>query len=308
MPDPRASRSFAIGFLLAGVAIALGGCASTGGYGLDARAVAQHEAEAAAASAERKPDNQATYLTLIRQMQQKDLYFASLAHIDAYVKQYGNDPDVELLRANALRETGQDAAAANLYREVAQSSTPVAAAAWYGLGLIKGHAGDYAVAVADFQEAVRRDPTKVDYLNDLGYASLQLGDDAGARVAIAKAAELAPQNPKVVANLAVYLLTRGENARAEELMVKANLSASARTAARQLAFRIRASRVSGAAASAVSAAAAEPAPVVASRLPATQGRNRAATRNHRADPDVSRTPDLMQPMLDRFGHRSDGGG
>ncbi len=48
------------------------------------------------------PDTPGMYLALIDRMQAQGLFFASLAHIDAYEKQYGTTPDTVLLRADAF--------------------------------------------------------------------------------------------------------------------------------------------------------------------------------------------------------------
>src|ERR1700688_272192 len=92
------------------------------GYGVGAQA----EREALeTAHPEPKPDTPGVYLALIDRMQAQGLYYASLAHIDAYEKQYGATPDSTLLRADALRVTGQSDASAAAYR--ALLSTALAA-------------------------------------------------------------------------------------------------------------------------------------------------------------------------------------
>ena len=46
--------------------------------------------------------NPATYLSLIRKMQEQGLYYASLAHIDAYEQRYGHAPAVLLESSGGL--------------------------------------------------------------------------------------------------------------------------------------------------------------------------------------------------------------
>src|ERR1700761_5178593 len=93
----------------------LGACASKEltGYGVGPQA--ERAVMAQQANKDAAPDTPGMYLGLIDQMQSQGLYFASLAHIDAYDKQYGASPDSILLRADALRMTDQPAAAANAY-------------------------------------------------------------------------------------------------------------------------------------------------------------------------------------------------
>ena len=74
------------------------------GYGVGAQAERAALMEAAGQK-QGAPDTPGMYLGLIERMQSQGLYYASLAHIDAYEKQYGSSPDTILLRADALRAT-----------------------------------------------------------------------------------------------------------------------------------------------------------------------------------------------------------
>jgi len=173
------------------------------------------------------PDNKGMYLGLIQQMQEQGMYFASLAHIDAYEQQNGSTPELQRLRADALRETRQTAAADAAYRKLLGSAE--AAAAWHGLGLMAAQSGDYPAAITALREAAKREPTNPVVLSDLGYALLRSGDIAGARVPLAQAAELAPDNRKMIGNLALFLLVSGDPEKARAVMEKASLSADIRT-------------------------------------------------------------------------------
>src|SRR5580704_8241702 len=79
--------------------LAASACAfKASGYGVGTQA----EREALQnAQQEPKPDTPGVYLALIDRMQAQGLYYASLAHIDAYEQQYGVSPDSILLRADA---------------------------------------------------------------------------------------------------------------------------------------------------------------------------------------------------------------
>lgn len=182
------------------------------------------------------PDNKGMYLGLIRQMQEQGMYFASLAHIDAYEQQNGSTPEVQRLRADALRETRQAEAADGAYRKLLSSSE--AAAAWHGLGLLAAQSGDNKTAVTSLHEAVKREPTNPVMLSDLGYALLRNRDIAAARVPLAQAAELAPDNRKMIGNLAVLLLVSGDAEKARAVMDKANLSTDSRATVYRLASEI----------------------------------------------------------------------
>lgn len=167
-------------------------------------------------------DNKAVYLDMIRKMQDTSMYFASLAHIDAYQKTYGSSPDIQLLRANALRETGQATLAETQYRQLLQTSS--SGAAWHGLGLLAAKKNGFSVAARNFSEAVKHEPTNATMLSDLGYALLQIGDTQAARLPVMQAAELAPNNRKVISNLALFLMISGESDKAKAVITQAKIS------------------------------------------------------------------------------------
>lgn len=183
------------------------------------------------------PDNEAMYRSLIERMQAQGLFFASLAHIAKFEQQFGTNPDTQLMRARALRETGQLADAAALYRQVLGS--PQKAAGWQGLGLIAGAQGRFAESAQALAQAAQRAPTDARILNDYGYALMRSGRLPDARVPLAQAAELEQTNPQIVANLAVYLRASGETDRANAVMDRAQLAPVTRAAIIKLADSIR---------------------------------------------------------------------
>src|SRR5690349_24734928 len=116
--------------LVAGCAL-LGACAvKESGYGVGPQA--EREAKLQQSTRDTAPDTPGMYLGLIDRMQAQGLYYASLAHIDAYEKQYGVSPDSLLLRADALRATDQPAASASAYAQLL--NTPLAARGYRGPG------------------------------------------------------------------------------------------------------------------------------------------------------------------------------
>jgi Flp pilus assembly protein TadD len=224
------------GFAVAVLALALlGGCASLmNGYGVGAQA--EHQAEIQQANREPAPDSPTVYLDLISRMQTEGLYYASLAHIDAFEKQYGARPDTILMRGDALRMTDQPAAAADAYAKLLQ--TPLAARGYRGLGLIAGAAGDFGGAAQQLQEAARLAPTDPSTLSDLGYAELRAGDLDGARVPLMKAAQLDQTNPKIASNVALYLIADGDEKHAALLMDQQKFTPEVRAAIRRDALKV----------------------------------------------------------------------
>ncbi|WP_027801389.1 tetratricopeptide repeat protein [Paraburkholderia dilworthii] len=215
----------------------LGACASKeSGYGVGPQA--ERQAMLREANRDPAPDTPGMYLGLIDRMQSQGLYFASLAHIDAYEKQYGVTPDSILLRADALRMTDQPEASASAYAQLLQ--TPLASRGHRGLGLLAGAQGEFGRAAAELQQAAQLAPTDPVVLSDLGYARLRAGDVAGARVPLMKAAQLDSANPKIVSNVALFLLASGQVTDAQTLMNQQKLAVDVRAAIRSDAAKVAA--------------------------------------------------------------------
>ena len=183
------------------------------------------------------PEKEQLLVMTIKEAQDQGRYFASLAFIDEYDVKYGKPPEVEILRAEALRKTDQHAQSEEIYRRL--TKTRQKAQAWHGLGLMAGQRGDFAEAAKNLENASSAAPSDAVILSDLAYARMRLGDLEGARIPIGKAAELMPQNPKVLSNMALYLLVRGATPAAEQVMQSANLSQQARQQIYALADQVR---------------------------------------------------------------------
>ncbi|AKQ56849.1 tetratricopeptide repeat protein [Bordetella hinzii] len=176
-------------------------------------------------------------LSVIREAQQSGRYFASLAYLDAYRQTYGETPEVQVMRADALRMTGQGEAAEKLYRNLLSGEQ--APAAWHGLGLLAAGRSDFAGAADALARAAALRPTDAQYLGDLGYARLRAGDLQGARLPLGQAAELDPGNARILGNLALLLVLQGEEGGAQQVMARGQLSPQARNRVYQLAAEIR---------------------------------------------------------------------
>jgi len=248
MPNKNGCRRCAARLGLAAVAMAamaagLAGC-KTNNVETAWQLIQQQQQEQAlarqkedAAQARRVADAPEMMLSMISETQRQGRYFASLAYIDAFQRQFGSDARVAAMRAEALRQTGQVEQSEQAYR--ALLGTPQAAQGWHGLGLIAGARGQYAQAADDLARAAQLSPMDPGILGDLGFARLRAGDPAGARVPLGQAAELAPDSAKAQANLAVLLLVEGETGRAQSLMARAQLSGEARLRVLSLAEEIR---------------------------------------------------------------------
>nr|WP_311526814.1 tetratricopeptide repeat protein [uncultured Ralstonia sp.] len=190
----------------------------------------------------------ATYLSLIRKMQEQGLYYASLAHIDAYQQRYGRAPEIMLLRADALRETDQLTAADAEYRAAVGATSAMGAstqggllnaAAWRGLGIVAGRQGNFAQAARRLQVAAQANPTDANTASDLGYALMRAGEVEQARVPLMQAQQMAAASPKIASNLVIWLTVNDRKDDAASLASHAQLTPSARKAIDEDVARVR---------------------------------------------------------------------
>lgn len=207
---------------LAALAVALSGCSFKGpqGYGVaDQSTAVQAQQQMEKAELSTQVDPQKTYLNLITQMQQANQWYASLAHTEAFERQYGTNPQVRLLRADALRNTGQPQQAEKEYRDLLNApDTNTQSRARRGLGLLYASQKQYAMAVAQLESARQLNPIDADVLGDLAYAHMLDGRLSAASLPILQAAQLAPTNVRVQLNLALYWLASGEQSQASQLL------------------------------------------------------------------------------------------
>lgn len=224
----------------AAAALVVTGCAGIKDqYAASADAQQRMAAEAAAdTKAGASVDTQATYLKLVEQMQKENLWFASLAHIDALEQRWGISPESTRTRAEALRQTGQAIPAEAAYKRLL--GTPLASAGYRGLGLLAGTRGNYAEAVQLLTQAQRRTPTDALLLSDLGYAHLRAGQIEEARLPLMQALQLRPDSTQAQANLALYLEVTNQRDQATALMDAHRMSEATRTAVREAALQMRA--------------------------------------------------------------------
>jgi Flp pilus assembly protein TadD len=220
--------------------LAITGCASLKDqYAASTDAQQRLAAEMAAdTKAGASVDTQATYLKLIEQMQKEDLWFASLAHIDALEQRWGVSPESTRTRAEALRQTGQAVLAEAAYKRLL--GTSMESAGYRGLGLLAGTRGNYAGAVQLLAQAQRRTPTDALLLSDLGYAHLRAGQFEEARLPLMQALQLRPDSTQAQANLALYLEVTNQKDRATALMDANRMPETTRLAVREAALQIRA--------------------------------------------------------------------
>jgi len=192
-----------------------------------ARAEQQADAERAGDAAPMLgQETEASYLQVVAELQRKSLWYAALAHLDALEQRWGVSDTSRLLRADALRQTGQFQDSERLYRAL-QSGSQAARAA-HGLGLLAAAQGQYREAVAQLQAARRLSPTDALLLNDLGYALLHTPQARDARLPLMQAVQLQPAQRRILSNVAVYLLLFGKDQEAAQWMQQHQMGAPLR--------------------------------------------------------------------------------
>lgn len=204
----------------------LSGCSSMGNLLGQNQPVLSPAAKAAAdrpLEKEAVVDTQDTYLSLVKQMQSKSLWYASIAHLDALDKQWGASSDSRLLRADALRQVGQPSAAIPIYQGLLGSAKD--GAARYGLGRVAAEQGDFRSAAQQMEQARMSNPVDSRLLTDLGYAYLRARDLNAARIPLMQAAQLNPEDAQANVNLSLFMMVSGQSAQAEEFMRQRKLDA-----------------------------------------------------------------------------------
>ena len=196
------------------------GCASKlpQGYGVAKSTASLAQEQMVAAEQATQVDTASTYLGLIEQMQQAGHWYASLAHTDAFERLHGSSTNIQLLRADALRNTQQYDAAKRLYMSLL--NTGQASRAYRGIGLLEAGQGRYEEAVAALDKARRLNPVDPNILSDMGYALMLSGQLDEAHLPVMQASQLAPNSPRVQLNLALFLMSSGQEALGGQLVQK----------------------------------------------------------------------------------------
>ncbi|MDR0216237.1 MAG: tetratricopeptide repeat protein [Comamonas sp.] len=212
----------------------LSGCANLGALmGQNQPALSPAAKAAAEMPLEKDPvvNTQDTYLALVRQMQSKSLWYASIAHLDALDKQWGASSDSRLMRADALRQVGQFDDAAPIYQSLLGGAKD--GAARYGLGRVAAEQGDFPKAAQQMELARMANPVDPRLLTDLGYAYLRARNLNAARLPLMQAAQLNPEDAQANVNLSLLMMVSGQSEQAEEFMHQRKLDAETRQAVKE---------------------------------------------------------------------------
>ena len=167
------------------------------------------------------PAEAAAKLGFIQQVLAEGKPHAALAHLDAArIK----SEQAELLRANALRQTGRVGQAQVIYERLIESCG--AGHAYRGLGLIASHAGDLPASLHYLETASRALPADHTIRNDYGYVLMQAGSYEQALHEFLTALELVPDYRQAANNLVLLLYRQEDSARAEAFAKQFGINAS----------------------------------------------------------------------------------
>lgn len=240
-----ASLGMVVALLTSGCSTAVGGASAvveavtTNTHAKESRRRAEMQSDIQAFDEARAPaqvESESAYLSMVVQMQRQGLWFASLAHIDALEARWKPSDYSQLLRADALRQTGDKAVSTVLYQRL--QNGPYAARAMHGQGLLAAAEGRFAEAATRLQAAQKLAPTDALLLNDLGYALLHTPRASEAGLPLKQAAQLQPKNPRIQSNLALYLALFAPPAEALAWMNQSEMSTEQRMRVLQQAQRL----------------------------------------------------------------------
>ena len=221
-------RLVAPGLLLVGL-LGLTACSASGFV---------QEVERDTRMSDERASEDAVYRDLIARLLEQDKHYAALAHIEEYKRDDGGTPELTLYEARALYGLELDGQAKALFLQL--RDTRLDGEAQHGLGLLAARDGDLDRAIDYFIRAVRARPTNVAMRNDLGFALLRAGRFSDARLQLATALELEPDNERARSNLIMLMMISGDRQGVRELAASAGIEASELNRLRAQSERLRA--------------------------------------------------------------------
>jgi len=164
------------------------------------------------------PGNEAVlYLGIVDKLVKSRRYGAALAFLDSYaVAQKDREPRYWLLRGNALLGLGRGEEAGQAFDQLL--GTGLTGEGWNGKGRMAAAQAHWSMAAANFGKAVASEPANPDFLNNLAFASLHLGQKAQSLVYLRQARELDPKSDLIRNNLLIALMLNGDQRRAETVL------------------------------------------------------------------------------------------
>lgn len=163
--------------------------------------------------------NQASlYLNVVDGLLKQERFGAALAFLDGYAgRQTETPPRYWLMRANALAGLGRNDEAAAAYAKLA--STSLAAEGWNGQGRVAANRKQWRSASDCFRKAVEASPANAQFINNLAYSGMQLGEFGASVSYLRQAHELDPASTLIRNNLIIALTMSGDTTAANALVL-----------------------------------------------------------------------------------------
>lgn len=160
-----------------------------------------------------------TNLNMVSQLLNEKKPFAALAFIDSFNI---NLPQLELLKANSLRQMGRPAEAETIYNRLTKSC--VGAFAYQGLGLIANQQGQYQDSANYLKAATKLAPINSTIRSDYGFSLMSTGDFKSSLNEYLTAIELDDRNQLAKYNLLALLYKSNQIDQANQFAKRYNLS------------------------------------------------------------------------------------
>lgn len=203
---------------LAAVMIAALGVSACGSLPTYARKTETIPAEQAAQQeANREVKSRALYLRLVEEMQADNKHRAAIAYLDEYNQAYPGEDIAAILRGKSLVALEQYGDAEAVLQPLTTGA--LADQAYGELGTMWAKRGDWVRAASYFEMAREKAPTRVKYLNNLGYAELMTKRYDRAEQVLKQALELDDDNPSIRNNLILALFLQGKKAQARKIVL-----------------------------------------------------------------------------------------
>lgn len=160
-----------------------------------------------------------TNLNMVSQLLNEKKPFAALAFIDSFNIDL---PQLELLKANSLRQMGRQTEAETIYNKLTKSC--VSAFAYQGLGLISNLKGQHQDSVNYLKAATKLAPINATIRSDYGFSLMSIGDFKSSLNEYLTAMELDDRNQLAKYNLLALLYKSNQIDQANQFAKRYNLS------------------------------------------------------------------------------------
>lgn len=200
-------------------ALFVSGCAIWGPEQLPQTATAAKPAYSQAEAPVDPAAQNVLYLDLIDGLVKGRRYSAGLAFLDEYALRIQSpEPRYWVLRGDALLGLGRDREALKAF--VRLDDTALSAEGWNGRGRVAAFTQSWRAAETAFLKAVEKGPSNAQFLNNLAYARMRMGNASSSLALLRQAHEISPKSDVIRNNLIIALELSGLNAEADRVLAE----------------------------------------------------------------------------------------